>query len=116
MTSTRATAVNPRLLVWARERAGLALTDAASRIGKSAEALEAWEQGRSHPTYLQLEALAERVYQRPVALFFLPEPPAEEPVRRQFRTLPDIEIEALSSDTRFALRDARAFQESLREL
>lgn len=113
---TRATAANPDLLRWARLRAGLSLGEAAERIGKSAKDLEAWESGGAAPTYIQLETLAERVYRRPVALFFLPEPPEEEPLESEFRTLPDAEIDALDADTRFALREARVFMDSVREL
>lgn len=113
---TRATALNPRILVWARERSGYSLEDAAARLDKAADVLASWERGDAFPTYNQLEQLAEVVYHRPVALFFLPAPPEEAPIQRQFRTLPDAEVSTLEPDTRYALRDALAFQESLREL
>jgi len=113
---TRATAVNPDILRWAREQSGLTTEDAASRIAKSEEDLAAWEAGERFPTYNQLEALAERVYHRPVALFFLPNPPDEPPPVSDFRTLPDIEKESLEADTLLALREARALQESARDL
>ncbi|MGI8548501.1 MAG: ImmA/IrrE family metallo-endopeptidase [Gemmatimonadaceae bacterium] len=112
----RATSLNPRLVIWARERSGYSLEDAAARLDKAAEVLASWERGESFPTYNQLEQLAEAVYHRPVALFFLPSPPDEAPIQRQFRTLPDAEVSTLSPDTRYALRDTLAFQESLREL
>jgi Zn-dependent peptidase ImmA (M78 family)/transcriptional regulator with XRE-family HTH domain len=102
--------------VWARERSGYSIEDAAARLDKAADVLAAWERGESYPTYNQLEQLAEAVYHRPVALFFLPTPPDEAPIQRQFRTLPDTEVSTLEPDTRYALRDALAFQESLREL
>ncbi|MEX2530538.1 MAG: ImmA/IrrE family metallo-endopeptidase [Gemmatimonadota bacterium] len=113
---TRATALNPAVLRWAREQAGLSVEEAASRIGKSGTALAEWEAGERFPTYNQLEALAERVYRRPVALFFLPAPPDEVPPVSEFRTLPDPEKESLEPDTLLALREARAFQESARQL
>lgn len=113
---TRATAANPNLLRWARVQAGLSVGEAAARIGKKPQDLTAWETGNAAPTYNQLEALAERVYKRPVALFFLPQPPDEEPLTSDFRTLPDPEKEALEADTRFALREARAFMDSVRQL
>ena len=40
----------------------------------------AWETGDAWSSYRQLEKLAEGLFHRPVALFFLPEPP-EEPER-----------------------------------
>jgi Zn-dependent peptidase ImmA (M78 family) len=113
---TRATALNPAVLRWAREQSGLSVEDAASRIRKSWKDLAAWEAGERFPTYNQLEALAERVYHRPVALFFLPSPPDEIPPVSEFRTLPDPDKAALEPDTLLALREARAFQESVRQL
>jgi Zn-dependent peptidase ImmA (M78 family) len=65
---------------------------------------------------MQLEALAEKVYRRPVALFFLPVPPEEEPGQREFRTLPDFDATTLAPDTLYAIREAHAFQRSLLEL
>lgn len=112
----RATSLNRLVLRWARERAGLSIEAAAEKIGKTAEALTSWEEGTSFPTYLQLEELAERVYKRPVALFFFPEPPTEEPVQHEFRTLPDAEIQSLSADTQYAIRQARALRQSVVEL
>jgi Zn-dependent peptidase ImmA (M78 family) len=114
--ATRATALNPAVLRWAREQIGLSVEDAASRISKAPEDLQAWENGEAYPTFNQLESLAERVYKRPVALFFLPAPPAEPPPTSEFRTLPELERESLEPDTLLALREARAFRESLREL
>lgn len=111
-----ATAVNPALLVWARERAGFAIAEVADRLGKSSDLVAAWEAGEKHPTYAQLETLAEKVYRRPVALFFLPVPPEEEPVQREFRTLPDFDATSLAPDTRYAIREAHALQRSLQEL
>lgn len=112
----RATALNPAILTWARERAGLSVAEAAEKISKSPEDLASWESGKGAPTYLQLERLAEKVYKRPVALFFFPAPPAEEPPASEFRTVPDFDLESLSADTRFAIRDAHAYQDSIREL
>lgn len=112
----RASSVNPSVLLWARERAGLSVAEVAERLGKPPEVIAAWESGEAFPAYGQLERLAETLYKRPVALFFLPSPPEEAPVRSEFRTLPDADLEALGPDTRYALRDAHAFQASLREL
>jgi Zn-dependent peptidase ImmA (M78 family)/transcriptional regulator with XRE-family HTH domain len=112
----RATAINPAILTWARERAGLSVAEAAEKISKSPKDLAAWEAGEEAPTYLQLERLAEKVYKRPVALFFFPAPPSEEPPDSEFRTVPDFDLESLGADTRFAIRDAHAYQDSIREL
>jgi Zn-dependent peptidase ImmA (M78 family)/DNA-binding XRE family transcriptional regulator len=113
--SDRATAMNPRVLQWARERTGLSVSDAAGYVGRSPETLAAWEDGSEVPTFRQLEALA-KAFKRPVAVFFFPAPPIEPELAREFRTLPEAEIEELDPDTRVALREGRAWQESLREL
>jgi Zn-dependent peptidase ImmA (M78 family) len=49
-------------------------------------------------------------------MFFMRTPPEEQQARREFRMLPDEDVTSLTADTLYALRDARAFQDSLREL
>jgi Zn-dependent peptidase ImmA (M78 family) len=56
------------------------------------------------------------LYKRPLALFFLPEPPQEVDVKQEFRTLPNAEIDQLLPNTRYLLRLGQAFQLSLKEL
>lgn len=114
--TNRATGFNPALLRWARERAGMSLAEAAVRIGKAPGVLQAWEAGEQAPTYLQLERLAEKIYHRPVALLFFPEPPAEETPTGEFRTVPEFDLDSLAPDTHYAIRDARAYLTSIREL
>lgn len=111
----RATAMNPRVLMWARERIGLTIQDAARHVGRPAEVVTAWEAGEAAPTFRQLEALA-RAFKRPVAVFFFPDPPEEPDPRTEFRTLPESEFEAFAPDTLLALREGHAWQASLREL
>jgi transcriptional regulator with XRE-family HTH domain len=55
--------VNPAVLRWARETAGLELRYIAKRFGK----LEEWERehGQAKPTVRQLEALSD-IYKRPL--------------------------------------------------
>ena len=114
--SDRATALNPDLLTWARERAGLSLSDVAHYTHKGVDDVAAWEAGDAWPTYRKLEKLAEGLSHRPVALFFLPEPPEELAAQQEFRTLPDFAITGLGADARFAVRLGRSYQTSLREL
>lgn len=114
--SDRATAANPEVIRWARSRAGLTLEDVADRLNKSPDDIRAWEEGEAAPTFLQLEKLANSVYDRPVGLFFFPEPPDEEPPEHEFRTLPEAEIERLPSEVRLELQRVRALLISIREL
>ncbi len=108
--------VNPVLLRWAREQAGYSFAEVAQQLQREPDEIRRWEAGEAVPTYFQLEQLADRLYKRPIALFFFPEPPDEPAIRASFRTLPDLEIEALLPDTRYALREATAMQIALREL
>ena len=109
--------VNPKILVWARERSGLTIAQVAKAMSRPVTEVEAWESDAdAAPTYPQLEKLAYHLYKRPVALFFFPEPPDEKDPRHSFRTLPDFEIQDLSADTRYKIRQARALQLSLYEL
>jgi len=112
----RVAALNPVILRWARERAGLSVDDVAVRLKKRPEIIADWESGTDSPTFRQLEELADHLYKRPLAIFFFATPPDEEDPGTRFRTLPQSELDAFDPDTRYALREALAFQEAIREL
>lgn len=114
--SDQVVGITPALLKWARERCGVTLEDVAAQLHKPVETIQNWEIGNDAPTYPQLETLAYKIYKRPLALFFFPEPPEEPGPRQAFRTLPDWEVHDLSSETRYRIRQAMALQSSLREL
>lgn len=80
--------VTPSVLKWARESIGASLDLAAQRAGVSVERVAAWEAGEAEPTVAKLRALA-KLYQRPLAVFFLPQPPLDFDALRDFRKLPD---------------------------
>lgn len=80
--------VTPSVLQWARESIGATLELAAQRADVTPDRIAAWEAGESEPTVAKLRALA-TLYQRPLAVFFLPEPPREFDALRDFRKLPD---------------------------
>ena len=65
-------AVNPAILTWARERAGLEPEDLTRRFAK----LAAWEKGDAVPTLRQLEQFAKAVHV-PIGYLFLREPLVE---------------------------------------
>ena len=111
--------VNPSVLRWARETAGIPVKDVARKLGRkriTAETVAAWERGEGSPSYIQLEELAYKIYKRPLALFFFPEPPVEETPKQAFRTLPDQEIKLMSPRMRYMLRQAKSMQLNLVEL
>jgi Zn-dependent peptidase ImmA (M78 family)/transcriptional regulator with XRE-family HTH domain len=82
--------VTPSVLKWARESIGVSLEDAAERARVSTDRVAAWEAGEAEPTVAKLRLLA-KLYQRPLAVFFLPEPPKDFDALRDFRKLPDQE-------------------------
>ncbi len=110
------TGVNPKILIWARERSGQTIAQVAKLLDRAPEEIQAWEASASAPTYAQLERLAYQVYKRPLAVFFFPEPPDEPDPQTSFRTLPSDEIQELTADTRFKIRQAHALQLALYEL
>jgi hypothetical protein len=57
----------------------------------------------------QLEALSD-LYKRPLVTFFLPSPPTEPPLPRDFRVLPSQEARTLSKKVLVAIRTARRVQ------
>ncbi|MBI5609547.1 MAG: helix-turn-helix transcriptional regulator, partial [Deltaproteobacteria bacterium] len=82
MTTALHVTVNPALLVWACDRAGIAVDEMAQRL----KAFSAWLNGARTPTLKQLEAFA-RTTHVPMGYFFLPEPPVESVPIPDFRTL-----------------------------
>jgi transcriptional regulator with XRE-family HTH domain len=64
--------VRPRMLRWARERAGYSTDTLLRRFPKLVD----WEAGKLRPTLKQLEQFARSTHV-PVGLLFLPEPPEE---------------------------------------
>lgn len=79
---------NPALLVWARESAGLSIEAAAKKVDIISERLSAWESGHQRPTFAQLRKLAE-IYKRPLASFYLQEPPSRFQAMHDFRRVAD---------------------------
>nr|HID57808.1 ImmA/IrrE family metallo-endopeptidase [Desulfobacterales bacterium] len=107
--------VEPKVLVWARESVGTDIHKVAKRLSVSVDTVAKWELGEKKPTLRALKELA-RFYKRPLAVFFLPEPPKELPRPKDFRVLPEQERGKLSKETRLGLRNARRLQSLAVEL
>ena len=112
--------VNPAILVWARETAGLPLAEAARKLGykdsrrsSAASKLAALENGATEPTRPQLTRMAQH-YRRPLLAFYLPEPPAKGHRGADFRTLPAAHSDADNALLDALVRDARARQSMTR--
>lgn len=113
-TSTEAH-VTPDVLRWARESVGYELEEAARKIGVRPEKLEGAEDGAVFLTMRQAEKAA-RVYNRPVAALFLPEPPVEEAQETQFRRLPGAPEPPWPPEMQVLVRRVRGRQEAAAEL
>lgn len=122
MGTQRAENINPAILTWARETAGLSLDEAAERIGLStsqqtsaSEKLEALERGDKKPTRTQLIRMAS-IYRRPLTAFYMSDRPRPGDRGEDFRTLagPVSKQEAALLDA--LLRDIRARQDMVRSI
>jgi len=116
MAHKSVTGIQPAILRWARTTIGLSVSQVAARMKRPQDDINAWEEGTSAPTYPQLEELAYGVYKRPLAIFFLPQPPEETTPTKEFRTLPDADMQTLHPNTYLQIRYARAFQMTIEEL
>jgi len=97
--------VDPALLVWARKTSRLDVHQVAMKLGVSPEKLTAWESGTIRPTVNQLRKLAQ-IYKRPLAVFYLPEPPKTFDAMRDFRRLPGGDTRDVSPNLALAIRRA----------
>ena len=76
--------LQPELLRWARERAGLTQDDLAKKIPVNPDRVRAWEQ-TGKISIAQIDKLAAKTY-TPLGYLYLPEPPDESLPIRDFRT------------------------------
>ena len=106
--------VNPEILRWARERAGFSEEETAKKLKTNTENYRKIETGEKKPTFTQIERLA-HFFKRPIAVFFLPEPPDEPPFSTSFRIMPKSE-QNLSKELRLAIRKTRYYQSIANEL
>jgi Zn-dependent peptidase ImmA (M78 family) len=119
---SEATQINPRILVWARETAGISVEEAAAKLGlkdtpkaTAVDKLKAIEKGLREPGQPTLQRAAS-VYRRPLITFYLAEPPSRGARGEDFRTGQGT-ISARDNATLDALlRDVRARQQMLRQM
>lgn len=118
MNSRSQCPVTPSVLVWARETSGYEealVADKFSAKKVTTNTIRQWESGELQPTYSQLEKLAD-LYKRPIALFFFPAPPEEEPIEKDLRALPQHIAQDTPPHIRYLVRKAKARQIGLYEL
>lgn len=99
--------VKPELLVWAREDIGLSVDEMAKKLGVKPDRVIEWESGQDRPTVAQLRKYGE-VCRRPIAVFYLPEPPKTFKALRDFRRLAGSKGLDYSRNLRLGLREVLA--------
>ena len=84
--------VNPDILVWARETAGLSQEDAAQKLSVNsayghtpAQRMQRWEAGEDEPTRALLVKMAKH-YRRPLLTFYMSNVPERGDRGEDFRT------------------------------
>lgn len=107
--------VAPTLLIWARKSMGLSIREVAKKLKTSEDVLSKWEAGEKKLTLNQVEKLA-KIYKRPLAVFFLSDPPQDLPLPEDYRTMPMDKKKPFSSKTLLAIRRARRLQSLATEL
>jgi Zn-dependent peptidase ImmA (M78 family) len=109
--------IAPALITWARDTAGFSVAEAAQKIGIQERQLLAWEDPKLEdaPSIPQLRKLA-ALFKRPLAVFYLPEPPKGFTVMRDLRRLPDTGIRRYSPALQMEIRAANERRELALEL
>ena len=107
--------INHKLIRWARDRERLSEEAAARKLGVKLSRLREWEQGRAHPSFKQIQKIAQKFYV-PLGYLFLPEPPQEQLPIPEFRTIANQELMRPSSALLAVLHDAQLKQSWLKEI
>ena len=112
--------VNPAILLWARETAGLTVEDAVQKLGireargvPGTDRLAALEAGDEAPTRPMLVKMAKQ-YRRPLLTFYMSAPPRKGDRGQDFRTLPEGYSAAADVLLDALIRDVRARQSMVR--
>jgi len=114
--------LNPHILTWSRETAGLSVDDAAHALGfkdahyrTAAERLQAMEDGKEEPSRSVLLKMAQ-TYHRSLLVFYLSEPPRAGDRGQDFRRAPGQKPPAYDPTLDALIRDIRGRQIVIRDL
>ena len=114
MAKTQQLPINPAVLQWARKTAGLSITQVAQALEVKTDFILAIESGHRKPSKTLLRNLA-RLYMRPFTVLLLPNPPKEESLPTDYRSLP-VPKQAIGPQTAQALRESRRLQQVLSDI
>ena len=115
-------ALNPQILTWARETAGLSIDEAAPALGfkdtrerTAAERLQAMETGKEEPSRSVLLTMA-RIYHRSLLVFYLSKPPHTGDRGQDFRRAPGMKPPEYDATLDALIRDIRGRQGVVKDL
>ncbi len=89
--------ITPRLVRWARERAGLSVNEVAGKLKVSNQTVAAWENGQKLPPFGKAEILAGRLH-IPFGYLFLSAPPKQDFPLPDLRTVGNVTVSKPSVD------------------
>jgi Zn-dependent peptidase ImmA (M78 family) len=114
--------INPDIILWARETAGLTLEEATKKLairearGVSAiDRLAALESGEDEPTRSVIAKMAKQ-YRRPLLTFYMTAPPRKGDRGQDFRTLPEDYSDTDEALLDALIRDVKARQSMVRAM
>lgn len=121
-SKARETRINPEILKWARETAGLSPEDAIQKLGIKASRdvspiarLAQLETGEAEPSRPMLVKMSKQ-YHRPILTFYLSAPPQTGDRDEDFRTLPDTFALTDKALADAVVRDIKARQSLVRNI
>lgn len=101
---SQAALINPSILTWSRERAGLTPEEVAKKLPTKPDRVLEWEAGDSKPTFRQAQHWA-NIAHVPFGFLFLKEPPAESLPLPDLRTLGGVAPERPSPNLLDTVKD-----------
>lgn len=102
---SQAALVNPSLLTWSRERAGLSTEQVAKKLPVKPNRVQEWEAGETKPTFLQAQKWASLAH-IPFGFLFLQQPPVEQLPLPDLRTVGGIAPQRPSLELLDTVRDS----------
>lgn len=102
--------VNPDILIWARESAGLSVPEAARKLKLGSkktsgeQILQDYESGKRAPTSKKLAEIANQ-YKRPITMFYLNKPPSRGETGEDFRETNNSQLEEFRGPVGALIRD-----------
>lgn len=108
--------INPEIITWARERAGLTIDELAQKVFNKPNGYRIldWENGKNYPTFNQAHKIASSTY-IPFGFLYLPSPPEEDIPIPDFRKKAESKSYKMSINMRDAIEEVLDRQDWYRD-